>query len=106
MKIEFENLTAEIFDCMFDPVLRNADTHKDFNDHLDRETENPLRHITVEVNDAMLEAGIRAGNEISTYGQPELYDEDRIYRIYVAMERVRRMQAVIPPQRVERTAEE
>lgn len=93
----FPRLTAVIFDAIFDRSLCTSDRYKAANDALDEEIDGPLRQIKVEVNDAMLEAGVRAACEVETYGEPSLYEHDRIYRAYVAMERVRRIQSVAVP---------
>lgn len=95
MKLMFPRLTAALFDAMFDTARSTTDSHKAANDILDRQVDDPLRHIDVEVNDAMLAVGLQAANDIETYGDPALYEDDRIYRAYVAMERARLVQAVV-----------
>ncbi|MGQ3214810.1 MAG: hypothetical protein ACT6U0_23230 [Shinella sp.] len=96
MKITFPRLTAAVFDAMFDPKLSKIDRQKALNDALDVAIDAPLRHINVDVNDAMLAAGVQAALEVQTYGEPDLYAEECIYRAFVAMRRVRLMQQVIP----------
>lgn len=97
MKLSFPRMTAALFDAMFDTSRSKSDRHKATNDALDEEVDDPLRLIAVDVNDAMLEIGVRAANQIGTEGDPSLYNEERIYRAYVAMERARRVRAVAVP---------
>ncbi len=100
MRLIFPNLTAVLFDALFDVARSTSDSHKADNDALDIEVDDPLRHITVPVNDAILAVGMRAASQVRTYGDNALYDEERIYRAYVAMERARRIQEVAIPRSV------
>lgn len=98
MRIAFTDLTVELFDAIFDPSLSRSDKNKAYNAVIDDKVRAPLRHIDIEVNDAMLQAGVRAALDIKTYGDPKLYEEEIFYRVYVAMERVRLAQQVLPQQ--------